>query len=304
MTHKFDDNIKPIASITTQVEFDQLLVSEPIKKITELENTLISTSVEAFTIDGYCVPCSKKVPFLVDMEFGGRREGDRWIPNWRERLECPHCKMNNRQRLVSALVKQALDTSDKKNVYFMEQVTPIYKWAVSTFRNHNIVGSEYLGYEYEGGDIIQGVRHEDVESLSFHDDELDLIVSNDVFEHVPNPRVAFSECARVLKMDGLMLATIPFSTNNDESITRAKLVDGDLEHILSPAYHGNPISEEGSLVFTDYGWDLLQMMRDAGFSDVIVDVYSSAEFAHLGCGQIVFRCIKSNEVDNLRRVKA
>jgi len=151
---------------------------------------------------------------------------------------------------------------------------------------------EYLGHEYEGGAIIKGIRHEDVENLSFPDDALDLIVSNDVFEHVPNPARAFAECVRVLRIGGVMLATIPFHSNNDESIIRATIVKGQLEHIFPPSYHGNPVSDDGSLVFTDFGWDVLKEMHKAGFSDVSIEIYASAELGHLGGGQLVFRVIK------------
>jgi len=287
------DNLKPIASVRTQNEFDEVLSSDAIIKVTELERRLISSSAtEVFAVDGYCVPCDEEVSFLVDMESGGQRDENGWKPNWRERLVCPLCQMNNRQRLISALINQELCKNNKKYVYFMEQVTSIYNWATDTFKNHNIVGSEYLGYEYKGGDVVQGIRHEDVENLSFPDASLDLIVSNDVFEHVPNPEKAFAECARVLKVGGLMLATMPFHTNNDESVTRATLVDGQLKHILEPAYHGNPISADGSLVFTDFGWDVLNIIRNSGFSDVSIEVYASVEFGHLGGGQLVFRFVK------------
>ncbi len=113
-----------------------------------------------------------------------------------------------------------------------------------------------------------------------------------MFEHVPNPEKAFIECARVLKAGGLMLATMPFHSNNDESVTRATLVDGQLEHILEPAYHGNPISADGSLVFTDFGWGVLNEIRNSGFSDVSIEVYASVEFGHLGSGQLIFRLVK------------
>jgi hypothetical protein len=88
-----------------------------------------------------------------------------------------------------------------------------------------------------------------------------------------------------------MLATIPFHWENDISVVRARLSNGQLEHILPSAFHGNPVSADGSLVFTDFGWDLLATMKAAGFSDVAVDVYSAPEYGHLGGGQIVFRCI-------------
>jgi len=135
------------------------------------------------------------------------------------------------------------------------------------------------------------VRHEDVEALSFPDNSLDLIVSNDVFEHVPHPDKAFSECARVLKPGGVLLATIPFHAAENTSVTRAQLTDGRLEQLLPAAYHGNPVSADGSLVFTDFGWDMLDMMRKAGFSNVGVEVYGSVEYGHLGGGQIVFRAV-------------
>lgn len=287
------DQLTPIASVQNREEFNLVLDGDSLKQIRWVERTLIDSSkIEAFTVDGFCVSCSKKVSFLVDMQSGGQRQDNGWLPNWRERLECSQCRMNNRQRLIATLVKQELDVPYKKHAYFMEQVTPIYNWATATFKNHNIIGSEYLGHEYEAGATIKGIRHEDVENLSFSDDALDLIVSNDVFEHVPNPARAFAECARVLKVGGVMLATIPFHSNNDLSITRAKLVNGRLEHILPPSYHGNPVSADGSLVFTDFGWDVLKEMQAAGFSDVSIEVYSSVEHGHLGGGQLIFRLTK------------
>jgi hypothetical protein len=65
-----------------------------------------------------------------------------------------------------------------------------------------------------------------------------------------------------------------------------------VKHLLPEAYHGNPVSADGSLVFTDFGWDILEQMNVAGFSDVSVDVYVSAEFGHFGGGQLVFNASK------------
>jgi hypothetical protein len=283
----------PIASVQTPVELNLVFESNSLKLIRCIEKMLIaSSSTEAFTVDGFCVPCNKKVSFLVDMQFGGQRQGKGWLPNWRERMECPLCRMNNRQRLIAALVKHEMDVQLRKHAYFMEQITPIYNWAIATFKNHDITGSEYLGDGYQSGVIINSIRHEDIENLSFSDSALDLIVSNDVFEHVPNPAKAFAECARILRVGGVLLATIPFHWKNNASIIRAKLVNGCLEHVLHPAYHGNPISADGSLVFTDFGWDILKEMFSAGFSDVKINIYASVDFGHLGGGQIVFKLKK------------
>lgn len=285
--------LQPIGSAKSRQDYMQLLAGSALKQINQIAAQLLSrVNSEAFAVDGFCVPCNKTVSFLVDMQSGGQRHAHGWTPNWRERLECPLCRMNNRQRLIATLLQQKLSDEYGKHVYLMEQVTPIYNWASKTFENHKILGSEYLGHEYAGGALVKGVRHEDIENLSFADAQLDLIISNDVFEHVPNPAKAFSECVRVLKPGGIMLATIPFYSEKDSSVIRARISGGQLEHLLPPAFHGNPVSAEGSLVFTDFGWDLLATMKEAGFSDVAMDVYASAELGHLGGGQIVFKANK------------
>lgn len=291
-----EQRLQSVGDCRTRAEFQRVMLTAPVQQIAALEEGLIEQAKghKSFAVAGFCIPCNKTVQFLVDMGSGGRQKGDYWIPNWRERLECPLCHMNNRQRLIATLVSQhlkGLDNSGAK-VYFMEQVTPIYDWAKSAFPEHQIIGSEYLGHEYSGGAIVGGLRHEDVMALSFKDDSVDLIVSNDVFEHVPDPARAFSECVRVLRPGGVMLATIPFHSNTDVSVTRAAL-DGDgLAYLLPPIYHGNPVSADGSLVFTDFGWDMIDSLRKKGFSDTTVSVYASAQFAHLGGGQLVFRARK------------
>lgn len=283
----------PVGSAKNRKDYVQLLESVPLKEANLAAKHLVADhNNEEFSVDGFCVPCDREVSFLVDMQSGGIRHAEGWRPNWRERLECPFCRMNNRQRLIATLVKQELSERRGHQVYFMEQVTPIFEWASATFKQHQLVGSEYLGHEYEGGATIDGIRHEDIENLSFDSAQFDLIVSNDVFEHVPDPAKAFGECARVLKPGGLMLATIPFNSDADVSACRARLNNGRVEHILPPVFHGNPVSEEGALVFTDFGWDLISCMKDAGFSEVMVDVYVSKEFGHFGEEQSVFRAWK------------
>lgn len=119
--------LKPIASITSRKEMEQFLPSESMKQFTAIETELLkAANSEAFTVNGFCVPCGKKVSFLVDMQCGGQRRESGWTPNWRERMECPLCRMDNRQRLMATLVKQALSDKQGQRVYFMEQVTPIF----------------------------------------------------------------------------------------------------------------------------------------------------------------------------------
>jgi len=289
-----DANLTPIAAVRTKMELEQALSLDGFEKVRAVQDRLMQSAEISHYVKGFCIPCGKEVFFVVDMQCGGQIIGGQRIPNWQERLVCPYCEMNNRQRLVATLIKQHLKSqpANSKKIYFMEHVTPIFQWAMHMFPQNEIIGSEYLGYEYPSGMIIRGVRHEDVMKLSFADDSLDMIISNDVFEHVPDPDKAFIECARTLRPGGVMLATFPFHQDKDASVTRAEITRKGVKNILPPVYHGNPVSSAGSLVFTDFGWDVLSRLRVPGVKDVCVDIYVSPEYGHLGNGQLVFKVVK------------
>ena len=248
-----------------------------------------ASTLDAFEVPGFCLCCDLHTKFAVDLEWGGRKVGNKLYPNWRERMVCTSCQMNNRQRLMATLLKQFLNEKVNQSVYLMEQVTPIFDWAEKHCIGQTINGSEYLGPGYASGTIIEGIRHEDIENLSFGSQTLDLVVSNDVFEHVPDYQNAFAECARVLKPGGIMLATIPFHSQSIQSVVRAKLSEGQINHLQPPQYHGNPVSQEGSLVFTDFGWDVKVAAQNAGFQEVTIDYYLSEPYGHLGEPLGVFR---------------
>lgn len=246
-----------------------------------------------FYVPGFCIACNRKSLFLVDGQFGGEVVDGALMPNWRERMECKYCHMNNRQRLIVGLILQKV-VNKSLSIYFMEQVTPIFQWAQKNLgKDHRIIGSEYLGYEYQGGKIINGIQHENIEKLSFEDNEFDLIISNDVFEHVPNPSIAFKECSRVLKLEGEMLATIPFYDNLEYSVKRARIENNEVQYLLEPQFHGNPLSEKGSLVFNDFGWDLLATIKLNGFKNSNIELFLSEKYGHIGQIQTIFRLINS-----------
>jgi hypothetical protein len=290
----------PLAVVEDIAHFNSVITGYELEPAQTAEAHLVNNYTPdrvAFSIDGFCIPCNKPTQFHIDKHCGSiDLEHGKWLPNFRERLVCTDCQLNNRQRLIATLVKQEFVNTIPaySKIYFMEQVTPIFTWAKLNCTNCEINGSEYLGYEYDPGQVINGVRHEDVTKLSFADNSLDLIISNDVFEHVPDPLQSFKECARVLKSGGKLISTFPFHNAATQSVTRASLNNGRIEHHLEPVFHGNPVSEEGSLVFTDFGWDVLDMIKNAGFFEVQLEIYSDVLLGHLGGGgQIVFRATAS-----------
>ena len=289
MHHEKDQWLLPFGQARCSADLEAIWDNEEHQATLSFEvNLLEAATSDAFEVPGFCLCCDLETRFLVDLEWGGYKEGEQLRPNWRERMVCPSCQMNNRQRLIATLLKQSLQGKAQQSIYLMEQVTPIFSWAQHSCAEHTLTGSEYLGPGHATGTVIQGIRHEDIENMSFASGSLDLIVSNDVFEHVPNYLKALAECSRVLQPGGTMLATIPFHSKSQSSVVRAQLSDGNIENLLPPQYHGNPVSQEGALVFTDFGWDLLSASRNQGFQDVALHYYASINFGHLGGGMGVF----------------
>jgi SAM-dependent methyltransferase len=179
-------------------------------------------------------------------------------------------------------MQQEIGPAKSDRIYLTEQVTPLYKWFDE--RYDNVSGSEYLGPERKGGEVINGVRHEDIQNLSFPDKSFDLIISLEVLEHVPFPEKAFRELRRCLRDDGTALITAPFSASAAEDVIRARLTDsGEIEHLMTPEFHGNPVDPEGgALCFRYFGWSMMSALKEAGFSRAEVLFFWSQRFGYLG----------------------
>ena len=290
------DPLEVVHDIQSKAEYDAWSVAAVLSTYREREQAILRAygNAESYRLPGYCRVCEHEVDFLVDRQCGAVEVQGIWVPNWRERIVCPDCGLNSRQRMMALAARNAVRRNRDKRpeVYLMEQVTSIYHWMSTSVPQAHCTGSEYLGEDVTSGKIIKGIRHEDVERLSFADGSFELIISNDVLEHVVNPRKALAEACRVLRPRGELLMTVPFHLNKEKGERRAEVVNGKLEHILPPTYHGNPVSDDGSLVFTDFGWDFLQDIHDAGFTKAELRFYWSEVYGHLGAGQHYIHAVK------------
>lgn len=255
-------------SCSSKADYVRILGRRWVRESLEYEQHLarVNKRRKRWVFEGYCSACHATTMLRVDRRWGARREDGVWIPNWRERMVCPTCRLNGRQRYIAGLLQDAVAERSKPRVYMTEQLTRFFQWACGALVLDELTGSEYLPDEKSRRLLPPTVRHEDVEDLSFETASFDVVVSNDVLEHVNDPDRAARELARVLRPGGIALITIPLHSDRDESVTRARLVDGQIEHLLEPVYHGNPVdSQRGSLVFTDFGWDVVERFRSAGF---------------------------------------
>lgn len=104
-------------------------------------------------------------------------------------------------------------------------------------------------------------RSENLEHQTFADESFDVVVTQDVFEHVYRPDLAIREIARTLRPGGAALMTVPIIRRGQASRRRASLQRDTITHHLPPEYHGNPIGKEGSLVTIDWGYDIVTYLQ-------------------------------------------
>ena len=95
-----------------------------------------------------------------------------------------------------------------------------------------------------------GARCEDITNLTFADDSVDVMISSEVLEHVPDLDAAMRETERVLKPGGYHVFTVP---PRSRTRRRAVLRDGVVQHLIEPEYHSDPIARSGILAYWDVG---------------------------------------------------
>jgi len=152
--------------------------------------------------------------------------------------------------------------------------------------------SEYFGPSHRSGDLVGGVLHEDLMELSFPDAALDVVLSSDVFEHVPDPYRAHREVHRVLRRGGRHVFTVPFHPDGFLDETRATLNErGAPVFLAPPIYHQDPLSPRGALVYTIFGLEMLVKLREIGFSTNLYHL-SAPWLGILGPNALVFDAVR------------
>lgn len=144
------------------------------------------------------------------------------------------------------------------------------------------MGSEYVGPDLASGTEVKGVHHEDMMRLSFPDASFDVVITSEVLEHIPDWRAALAECARVLRPGGRAYMTFPFLRNTQETRVRAVIEAGAVRHLLPPQLHGDPVRKEGILCFQEFGWDVLDAFKAAGFGEAWAEFAFGPTHGHFG----------------------
>jgi SAM-dependent methyltransferase len=221
--------------------------------------------------------------------------------NFRENCICLKCHSFNRQRQIAFVLcnsvangriktlKQFTKNINNLAIYNTEAGGILHNYLS---KMNDYVCSEYFGEKYKGGELVNNKMHQDLMSLSFEDNRFDIIISTDVFEHIPDPYLAHKEIYRVLKMGGRHIFTVPFYQTDFLDEVRAS-INNKKEIVFheEPLYHIDPLRNEGILVFNIFSIEILSKLAKLGFRTNMYHLYSPFK-GILGNNGIVFEAIK------------
>ena len=288
-----------LAEFASKAEFDAkaIALGSQLEVIAALDDRMLQ-SRHPFDLKAWCAACNAVTKIRVTWHYCGTNGEGSVHPAWTETCACTQCGLNSRMRALFDFIVSRLKANTTTHIYMAEQTTVSFRVMQKLFAN--VTGSEYLGPDFKPGETVAlfkdhtDIRHEDLSQLSFANDAFDLVLTQDVFEHIPDYQKTLSECARVLKASGSLVFTVPFF--HDQAATRIRATidaQGNIQHIHPPEFHGNPVSNEGSLCFQNFGWDLLEALQKAGFAQPKAHMYWGPWAGHLGVPFFVFTARKA-----------
>ncbi len=186
---------------------------------------------------------------------------------------CVRCLSNSRQRHLARALIETFGHSENltlRDVRSDLKQFKIYE-AQSDGAIHSVlhdlpgyVCSEYFDDMPPGEVGSYGVRCEDLQGLTFPDNTFDLVITQDVLEHVREPSRALSEIHRVLKNGGYHVFTGPVNMSRAETIPLVDVSSGEDRLLGPPVYHLDSIRLKGTLTYNDFGTDLLKTIDSQG----------------------------------------
>jgi SAM-dependent methyltransferase len=127
--------------------------------------------------------------------------------------------------------------------------------------------SAYLVPDVPRGEMVGKISCQDIEDLTFADESFDIVITQDVLEHVLRPDRAVAEIARVLRPGGAHVFTVPIY-HGHQTLVRAAPSDSGIDYLLPPDHHGP------SLVVREWGDDFVDFVAaESGLSTEVVSLH-------------------------------
>lgn len=236
-------------------------------------------------IIGRCPICGKLSLFICLDRFDSAKN----------HLSCLFCRSVARNRLMARVLLEEAKSSSRSIAGFAGSNTlSIYHTATTDVFNRLLQKNEYFTCSDYFPDVrtgtVIGERQycQNLEALTFADNSFDIVITEDVFEHIRDDSKAFAEVYRVLKPGGVHLFTVPFLFDRP-TLQRIDTSGMEDRMLTPPEYHGDPIRGQ-ILAYRTYGIDLFARLERIGFTtQLIMSQYGDRVFGIADCYVFVSR---------------
>ena len=163
---------------------------------------------------------------------------------------CPNCMSQPYNILLPFYFEtHPINEGSKILIYSSEHCTEIY------LRNR--------GYKYFLSDPFDSSNdfQEDIQCSHFPDKTWDIIICNQILEHVPDYKAALSDLKRIVKRDGIVAITVPVGENLETTFEDV--------NITSPEERTELFGQHDHLRL--FGGDFKLLLEQAGFKVEVVD---------------------------------
>lgn len=199
-----------------------------------------------YEAEGFCPICCAKTRFEAH---------NSWF---RDHLICIQCRSIPRERALAYILERDFPNWRELDIH---ESSPGQRGISVKMAKE---GKRYIPTQFfsndRRGESFRGVRNENLEGTTFADASFDLVISLDVMEHVNRPDLVLSDIKRTLRGGGAYVFTAPTYKHKVKSERRALYGDDGVIFYAEAEYHGNPISDKGSLVTFHYGYDLPELI--------------------------------------------
>ena len=192
--------------------------------------------------------------------------------NARDLMWCLFCGSSSRKRHVAKLLLEYLGSPSRSVAGLAGKLDKSILNTDSSdqFSKFLLPGSPtYFCSEFHddippGTQLRERTFCQDIQRLTFEDRSFDVVITEEVLEHIRDYRRAFSEIYRVLKPQGRHIFTVPFFFDRP-TLVRVDTSGAEDIHLLPPEYHGDAVRGK-ILAYRTYGIDLFDELRSLGFS--------------------------------------
>jgi SAM-dependent methyltransferase len=193
---------------------------------------------------GFCVCCEREVIFSASSDW------------YRDDYLCSKCGCRPRERALTLVIEDLYPNYRELRIH---ESSPIEQGVSPKMKNRcrKYIQTQYCA-EHNLGKRVKGFRNENLECQTFPDQSFDLVITQDVMEHVFNPGEAFREIARTLVKGGSHIFTVPLVNKSRATEKWAEMGrQKECVFLHEPDYHGTfPVTYH-------YGYDIVDLIYES-----------------------------------------